>query len=122
MVERLDGTVVLVTGVSSGIGEATAKALVEQGAALALVARREVRLEQLAGDITRDGGRALVVAADVTEKAQAQADVARTLAELGRQESKENGRQLDANRKRVPQALRALPGMAQIPASQGQHA
>src|SRR5260221_8039093 len=84
MAERLDGTVALVTGASSGIGAATARALAQQGAAVALAARRKDRLEQLAQDITRDGGRALVIEADVTDKIQAQAAVARTVAELGR--------------------------------------
>ncbi len=84
MAERLDGTVALVTGASSGIGAATARALAAQGAAVALAARRAERLAQLAQDITRDGGRALVVEADVTDKAQAQAAVERTVGELGR--------------------------------------
>jgi NADP-dependent 3-hydroxy acid dehydrogenase YdfG len=76
--------VALVTGASSGIGAATARALADQGAAVALVARREERLVQLAQDITRDGGHALVIETDVTDKRQAQAAVARTVAELGR--------------------------------------
>ncbi len=84
MAERLDGTVALVTGASSGIGAATARAVAAQGAAVALVARREEQLEQLAKDITRNGGHALVIETDVTEKTQAQAAVARTVAELGR--------------------------------------
>ena len=84
MAERLDGTVALVTGASSGIGEATAHALAAQGAAVAVAARREERLEQLAKDITRTGGHALVLEADVTDKSQAQAAVARTVAALGR--------------------------------------
>ena len=84
MSERLDGTVALVTGASSGIGEATARALAEQGAVVALVARRKDRLEQLSEVIAQKGGRALVIEADVTEKAQAEAAVAQTVAELGR--------------------------------------
>jgi len=84
MAERLDGTVALVTGASSGIGHCTARTLAQQGAAVALAARREERLDQLTQDIARDGGRALVLATDVTDKTQAQAAVARTVAELGR--------------------------------------
>lgn len=84
MAERLDGTAALITGASSGIGEATARALAAQGAAVALAARRKERLEQLAEEITRNGGRALVIEADVTDKAQAQAAVERTVGALGR--------------------------------------
>ena len=84
MAERLDGTVALITGASSGIGEATALALAAQGASVALAARRKERLEQLAENITGKGGRALVIETDVTEKTQAQAAVERTVRELGR--------------------------------------
>jgi NADP-dependent 3-hydroxy acid dehydrogenase YdfG len=84
MAERLDGTVALVTGASSGIGAATARALAARRAAVALVARREERLEQLAAEITRDGGRALVIETDLTDETQARAAVDRTVAQLGR--------------------------------------
>jgi len=84
MAERLDGTVALVTGASSGIGEATARALAEHGAAVALVARRRDRLEALADEITQAGGRALVIEADVTDQAQAADAVERAVRELGR--------------------------------------
>jgi NADP-dependent 3-hydroxy acid dehydrogenase YdfG len=80
----LDGTVALVTGASSGIGEATAVDLAHRGAAVAIVARRAERLEALAGRIRDDGGTALVVNADVTEQAQAADAVARCVSELGR--------------------------------------
>ena len=80
----LDGTVALVTGASSGIGHATARALAGEGAAVALAARRVDRLDELAGEISGGGGRAIVVPADVTEEAQARQAVARTVDELGR--------------------------------------
>jgi NADP-dependent 3-hydroxy acid dehydrogenase YdfG len=78
----LEGTVALVTGASSGIGEATADALAAEGAAVAILARRADRLEQLASRL--DGGRTLVLEADVTSEAQARDAVQRTVAELGR--------------------------------------
>ena len=82
--KRLDGTVALVTGASSGIGEATALALAGHGAAVALVARRKDRLDDLAARLTAAGGRALVIEADITDQTQALAAVEQTVAELGR--------------------------------------
>ncbi len=76
----LENTVALVTGASSGIGEATALALASLGASVALVARRADRLQALAARI--DG--ALAIEADVTEQAAAAAAIERTVSELGR--------------------------------------
>jgi len=84
MAERLDGTVALVTGASSGIGEATARALAERGAAVAVAARRKDRLEALAESIRGQGGTVLVLETDVTDEQQATAMVEQTVAELGR--------------------------------------
>jgi len=80
----LFGTVALVTGASSGIGEATAKRLAAEGAAVAVAARRLDRLEHLAREIDDAGGKALAIEADVTDRAAAEALVERTVAELGR--------------------------------------
>jgi NADP-dependent 3-hydroxy acid dehydrogenase YdfG len=84
MTRRLDGTAALVTGASSGIGEATALALADQGAAVALAARRRDRLDALAERIRGSGGTALVLEADLTAQPAAQQAVEQTVAQLGR--------------------------------------
>jgi NADP-dependent 3-hydroxy acid dehydrogenase YdfG len=80
----LSGQVVAVTGASSGIGEATALACARAGAAVALAARRADRIDELAGKIVADGGRAIAVPTDVGEEDQARAFLERAHAELGR--------------------------------------
>jgi NADP-dependent 3-hydroxy acid dehydrogenase YdfG len=80
----LSGTVALVTGASSGIGEATAKLLAADGATVAVAARRLDRLERLVEEIDDGGGKALAIEADVTDRAAAEALVERTVKELGR--------------------------------------
>src|SRR5437660_8449461 len=80
----LSGQVVAVTGASSGIGEATALACAQAGAAVALAARRAERIQSLAERIVSEGGRAIAVPTDVGEEAQARAFVERAQAELGR--------------------------------------
>ena len=58
---KLDGKVVVITGASSGIGEATAEALAEEGATVVVAARREERLSELVERLNGDGGKALAV-------------------------------------------------------------
>jgi len=84
MTMRLHRTVALVTGASSGIGAATARSLAAEGAAVALLARRRDRLEELADAIRAEGGNAVVVAADVTDPDQCEAAVEHVISELGR--------------------------------------
>jgi NADP-dependent 3-hydroxy acid dehydrogenase YdfG len=84
MPNDLLGTAALVTGASSGIGEATAEALAREGASVALVARRADRLEALAGRIRDAGGAAEVIQADVTEQPDAEGAVASAVAAFGR--------------------------------------
>jgi NADP-dependent 3-hydroxy acid dehydrogenase YdfG len=81
---RLDGTVALVTGASSGIGEATAKQLAGLGAHVALAARREDRLKDLQAEIENAGGRALLLPADMTRRDDAEGVVRETVEEFGR--------------------------------------
>ena len=71
-------TTVLVTGASSGIGAATAELLAEDGANVALAARRAERLEDVAERVEAAGGDTLVVPTDVTEEAQVQEMVTTT--------------------------------------------
>jgi NADP-dependent 3-hydroxy acid dehydrogenase YdfG len=84
MTDGLHGKVCLVTGASSGIGEATALRLARGGATVAVGARRADRLEALCERIGSDGGKALAVSADVSQEDEARALVQQAASELGR--------------------------------------
>jgi hypothetical protein len=126
----LDGDVALVTGASSGIGDAVARSLADAGADVAISARRTDRLESLAADIEADGGTAVPITADLAEIDQAREMVRETRAELGgldvlvnnagvmllapviRAEVEDLKRMLDVNLMGLMAATReALPGM-----------
>ncbi|MDB5056854.1 MAG: hypothetical protein JWO59_326 [Chloroflexi bacterium] len=83
MAQSLDGRVVIVTGASSGIGRATALAAAAAGARIVLVARRRESLEDVCAAIGKAGGRAQVVAADLTDPAAAQQVVGAVLSVWG---------------------------------------
>jgi NADP-dependent 3-hydroxy acid dehydrogenase YdfG len=83
MAQPLEGRVAAITGASSGIGEATAVALAEAGAAVALGARRVDRIQALAERIGSDGGQAIAVEVDVTEERAAKDFVSAAHERLG---------------------------------------
>lgn len=80
----LSGQVAIVTGASSGIGAASARALASHGAKVTLAARREDKLTQVAQEIAILGSEALVVKTDVSQKAQVEAMVAQTVQKWGK--------------------------------------
>jgi clavulanate-9-aldehyde reducatase len=80
----LEGRAVAITGASSGIGEATAVAMARAGASVALGARREDRIDELARRIEDDGGTAVAVATDVGREDEARAFVEGSHERLGR--------------------------------------
>lgn len=70
MITNIDGKIIVITGASSGLGEAAARHLAAQGAKVVLGARRAERIEALAEEIRTAGGEALPIATDVTDRAQ----------------------------------------------------
>jgi NADP-dependent 3-hydroxy acid dehydrogenase YdfG len=70
MGNNIAGKVVVLTGASSGLGEATARLLSAQGASVALGPRRVDRLQSLADELTKGSGKALAVTTDVTNSNQ----------------------------------------------------
>ncbi len=84
--KKIEGLVALVTGASSGIGQATARSLAQRGAHVVLTARRKVRLEALAGEIRamKNGAEALVIPGDLTVHGEAERIAREALAWKGR--------------------------------------
>jgi NADP-dependent 3-hydroxy acid dehydrogenase YdfG len=81
---NLAGTVAVVTGASSGIGEATARHLADHGASVAVLARRKDRLDALVTQIETAGGSALAVEADISDRAQSDQAIQAVIERFGR--------------------------------------
>jgi 3-oxoacyl-[acyl-carrier protein] reductase len=81
---KIEGRVALVTGASQGIGQATALALAKHGAKLALAARNEQKLEELAQQIKMSGGQATAFVMDVADEEQIKSGVKSALAQFGK--------------------------------------
>lgn len=80
----LEGRVAVITGASSGIGEATAKALASRGARVALLARRKERIDALSDSIRKAGGQATAWQLDVTDREAVERTALAVVAKLGR--------------------------------------
>ncbi|GFZ97469.1 SDR family oxidoreductase [Dyella caseinilytica] len=81
---HIEGKVVVITGASSGLGEATARYLSARGAIVALGARRIDRIQSLADELVRGGGKAIAVATDVTRHEEVKALVDAAVQTFGR--------------------------------------
>jgi NADP-dependent 3-hydroxy acid dehydrogenase YdfG len=84
MENNIQGKVVIITGASSGIGEAVAKHLVAKGALVSLAARRKDKLDALVQEITAGGGQAISFVTDVTKRAEVEALVQGTVEAFGK--------------------------------------
>ncbi|MDP4531296.1 SDR family oxidoreductase [Marinobacter salarius] len=84
MSKNIEGKVVVITGASSGLGEASARLLSEQGAKVVLGARRLKRIERLASEIKDGGAEAIAVETDVTDQKQVNALVEAAIKQYGR--------------------------------------
>lgn len=80
---KIQGQVALVTGAGRGFGKAIAKRLAAEGAAVAVVSRTQSQLDRVVADIVANGGKAIAVTADVTDRAEVARAVSETRAKLG---------------------------------------
>lgn len=114
MVEKLDNTVVLVTGASSGIGKATAIRLASAGAKIVLVARRIERLKELEQQIKNAGGEAFPIEVDLTNVNEANEAIAKTIAKFGRLDTVVNAAGVMNNGATLERTLEELEQMIAI--------
>ncbi|HKJ34041.1 MAG TPA: SDR family oxidoreductase [Balneolales bacterium] len=81
---NIEGKIIVITGASSGLGEAAARQLSAQGATLVLGARRTDRINKLAEELNKDGGPALAITTDVTDRDQVKKLVDKAVEKYGR--------------------------------------
>lgn len=84
MIRKIRGTVVVITGATSGIGRATALEFAREGASVVVAGRREARLRELVAEIEVAGGEALAVRCDVSVQAQVEHLMAQAIDRFGR--------------------------------------
>lgn len=84
MANRLEGRVIVVTGGASGIGEALCRGFAREGAKVAIADLNESAAQSLASSITSDGGHAIAVTMDVTDRDQVRAGIAKTVEAFGK--------------------------------------
>jgi len=137
VVQDLAGRVAVVTGASSGMGRASALLLASRGAKVALLARRQAQLDEVADEIRRQGGQALAIVTDVTNPASVDAAAAAVLREfgnadlvfnnaglmlpgaIGQQPASEWERQIDLNVTGVMRVVQAFVPQLEAAAAQG---
>ena len=73
MTDNIQGKVIVITGASSGMGEAAARHLADKGAKIVMAARRADRIEAIANELKQQGKEALAIATDVTKLADVEA-------------------------------------------------
>lgn len=135
--QDLTGRVAVITGASSGMGRASALLLAARGAKVALLARRKPQLDEVAAEIRRQGGEALVIVTDVTDQASVDAAAATVLREfgnadlvfnnaglmlpgaIGQQPAKEWETQIDLNVTGVMRVVQAFVPQLEAAAAQG---
>jgi NADP-dependent 3-hydroxy acid dehydrogenase YdfG len=106
---NIEGKVVVITGASSGLGEATARLLSAQGASVVLGARRADRLQSLADELTGSSGKALAVTTDVTHSDQVKRLVDVAVQTYGRIDVMINNAGIMPRAARAPQHRRLEP-------------
>lgn len=102
MIISFENKVALVTGAASGLGLATAKAFAESGAAVVLADWNEKAVQAAAGELADKGHRTLALHCDVSDDAQVEATVEKTVATFGRLDAAYNNAGVQISLQRLP--------------------